>query len=225
MNLSGTLVFDFDSTLSSGESLVQLIELSKSSSSEEVLAQVRHLTELGNSGRLSLAESIRRRLALCPPTVEALTHYHAEDRLTVGIAEMFRQFQQEFPCVKICVISGGPKICVAPQVARLGITNEDVHALDLDIQSMSIRDDDPVLQGKTYVLQRLIDLGTLNQRPIVIVGDSMADMMPRRNGVADYAIGFGMHVARDVVRQTSDQFATTVQELFQYIRSSLTQSV
>lgn len=223
---SGTLVLDFDSTISSQESLVELLKLSlrtrvaNDQERSRVEREILRLTEQGNSGALTLGESLRLRLEIARPSLSALDTFHNDDRITFGMKEALDEFRSNFPNVAIHVLSGGPKCCVAPQCERLGIDPEFVHALNLDIDRWPMfRDDDALLKGKTYVLESLLQQGRI-QQPIVIVGDSVADMLPRRNRVASYAIGFGVHVARDTVRDMCDTFVNSIEQLSPAIRQA-----
>ena len=65
----GCVIFDFDSTLISVESLDEILS-SKVQSNQELTSRLRSITDRGMSGDLPFSESLRLRLELVRPVLE-----------------------------------------------------------------------------------------------------------------------------------------------------------
>lgn len=82
--------------------------------------------------------------------------------------------------------------------------------------------EDPVLKGKSFMIQSLLESGAIS-RPVIAVGDGATDMETRKQGASDYGIGFGVNVKRKPAQEMADVFvedmAAFQAALFTYLDS------
>lgn len=230
------LVFDFDSTLISDESLVSLIHSALSSQFpqhivKEKIEEIESITNQGIAGIIDIRTSISKRLAIGKPTLSHVEKYIADgDALaTQGMRQVLAKFKEAFPNVPVIVISQGPLCIVEPLSKKLFPEAQIVKVcaveFNFDVKSGEeaaaheyISANDPLLnKGKSQVLRETLDAyfaenscanQAAEQLPIVIVGDGVSDMRVRQDKVANIGIGFGVHKVIEKARQLSDFYIT-----------------
>lgn len=176
-----TLVFDFDSTLCVDESLVTVLEYSLKSNDikwKEKVKQIEQITQLGVTGKISMPESYKQRLAIAKPTIASITKYlhdaKQNDKITPGMRQLIADFRKQFPNVGIHVLSQGPKCVIDPIAQTVGIPSENCHAVILDVENGEktgkyIADDEPMLHlGKSKILKKLLAEKKIKE-PIIMV--------------------------------------------------------
>lgn len=171
-----TLVFDFDSTMISDESLVSLLSMALEGSPDKqaLLEKIESITNQGIAGDLDMISSYKQRLAIAKPTLTHINQYLANAHLllTPHLAACLDTIRRCYPHVDIHVISQGPWCIVAPIAQQyFAIPSDHVHAVQLKSGGNDgffvVEPDDTLLTlGKTNTLKKIA-----KQKPIVVVGD------------------------------------------------------
>jgi HAD superfamily phosphoserine phosphatase-like hydrolase len=207
-------VFDFDSTLLSIESLDFVISKVSNGKFDK---QIEEITNLGMNGKASLQETITRRLELCKITQQHLEAFARQmvQYLTVGMAEVIHKLQEKH---SVYIVSGGLMQLIAPIAKALCIPETNCMANKITFHSNGTFELDktsPLLykNGKSQALETF---GILNSNTVMI-GDGYTDLEVHLNNLAVHFIGFGVNVMRDVVREKSPVFVTTMEEFLEAI--------
>ena len=191
-----TVVFDFDSTLISCESLDELLSELLVDRPEDA-ARVRAITIEGMEGHISYCESLTRRLAIARPTREQVEAFGARAVafLTPGMDALVARLGDA-----AWIVSGALEEAVWPAAERLGIPRERVMASSLDREC---------LEKHELVATVAVDWSA----PRIAVGDGMSDYALLREGLVDHFIAFTAHVRREAVVATGAPEAHSVSEL------------
>jgi phosphoserine phosphatase len=193
----GTVIFDWDSTISAVEGIEELARASQ----EEVV----RLTDAAMRGEVPLEEVYGRRLELAQPSrssVEELVEVYLE-ALVPDAADVIRELQSAG--IRVRVISGGLYEAVAPAAARLGIAGSDVAAVGIHFgqagEYAGFDSESPLAYagGKRKLVQRWrAEL----PGPIMLVGDGATDLEAKP--VVDCFVAFAGVVARAPVLAGAD---------------------
>lgn len=193
MRRYASVVLDADSTIAG----IEGIDWLSARRDPEVRRQVEALTTRAMNGELPLDDVYARRLALIQPTtldLRALAHAYAA-AVAPGAADAVAALQAAGTTVY--VISGGLRAALLPMTRALGVPDNRVHAVSIDVDGagryVGVVPTPLVTQhGKAIVIEDL-EL----PRPILAVGDGATDlaMAPAVDAFAAY-IGF---VRRDAV--------------------------
>lgn len=199
MEIKGTLIFDFDSTITSVEALDVLAAncLNGLPDQQDRIKSIHEITESAMQGRMGFDEALQRRLNLLPlqrQHIVALTEFLSEKISTSFIRHLdfFRKNQG-----RIYVISGGFKEFIVPVVAQLQIPENCVFA-----NTFLWSEDDRLIgfdalnplsqkQGKIRLLQSLH-----LPMPLVVIGDGFTDAEIKQAGVADRFYLYAEHTHR-----------------------------
>lgn len=211
-----SLIFDFDSTLVSDETLVSLIKMN---SDEKTVKEVEEITLLGIQGKISMVESYKRRLAKAKPSKKAFEEYISsiKSKITPGMIEIFQRIKEEFPKIKIHIVSQGPFCCIQPVAQILGISDGNIHAVNLNIEEGEktgcyVSENEEILvYGKTKLVEKLVKEGIILS-PLIIVGDGLSDMKIKKESIAKVGICFGLHLKIQEAKEISDYFVEEIQE-------------
>lgn len=215
-----TYIFDFDSTITQVEALDIFAEivLKDKPERDEVINEIKQITNLGIDGDISFTESLERRIKLLNAHREDLTELIS--RLEEKISESFNRNVDFFKSHKdqIKVISCGFKEFIDPIVEeRFGISSDCVSANTFTF------DDKGYIIGfdKTNVLSKhngKIDcLKQLNlPGEIQVIGDGYSDYVMREAGVADKFFAYTENVNREKAVVNAD-FITNSLDEFLYI--------
>ena len=194
------ICFDCDSTLSRIEGIDELARR------QGLFSEVAALTDRAMNGELALEEVYARRLDMIRPD-QAAIDWLAD----LYISEMVAGVEQTIQALQaagkqIYIISGGLRQAILPLAAHLGISAEQVHAVDVEFdqqgQYLDFARHSPlaVSGGKARVCRRL----RMSWSELVMVGDGKTDLEAKLSGA--YMIGFGGVVARPLVREQADVF-------------------
>ena len=188
-----TIVFDFDSTLISCESLDELLSELLTGRPDDA-ARIRALTVEGMEGRISYCESLTRRLAIARPTTAQLEAFGVRllAHLTPGIQDLVGK--------EAWIVSGALEEVVWPVSDRLGVSRDRVLASSLERPCMEKH-------------ELVAPLAEQWARPRIAVGDGMSDYGLLREGLVDHFIAFTLHARRDPVVATGAPEARSVSEL------------
>lgn len=215
-----TYIFDFDSTITQVEALDILAEivLKDNPNRDEVIAEIKEITNLGIDGEISFTESLERRIKLLKAHRDDLDELIS--RLQEKISESFNRNIDFFKSHKdqIKVISCGFKEFIDPIVEQ---------RFDIDADCVSANtftfDDQGYIIGfdKTNVLSKhngKIDcLKQLNlPGEIHVIGDGYSDYVMKEAGVADKFFAYTENVNREKAVVNAD-FVTNSLDEFLYI--------
>eukprot|EP01080_Neovahlkampfia_damariscottae_P008935 gene8935-884_t len=209
-----TLLIDFDSTLVTCESLSIL--LGRAAESVEIAEKIQAITQQGNRGQITMLQSYQKRLELANPSVKLFNEFMEElkTKVTPGFEECLKKVRQDFPKVQIIIVSHGPKCCITPIAKDLNISQENVYAVNLDIEAKDgkyVTEEDLITKGKQKIMGDLKDNGSIVS-PIICIGDGVSDMKIKTTGVADFSIGFGVNNYLEQTKEMSDFYVTDMIE-------------
>lgn len=209
-------VIDFDSTFTQVEALDVLAEicLKDFQDREKVVQEIKHITDLGMEGKLSLRESIEKRVVLLKahknhlgPLIESLKQKVSES--FIRNKEFFQTYSSN-----IFIISNGFKEFIVPIVTEYGIKPENVFANDF------VFDDKGNIIGynKENVLSsnngKVAQLKALNlQGDVYVIGDGYTDYEIKEAGLANKFYAFTENIERDKVLEKADHIAPSLDEI------------
>lgn len=207
-----TLIFDFDSTIISVESLEWLIAAEVSD--PMVQAELNRTTDLGMSGEIPFRQSLEQRLRLANFSLSDVVDSAGRllDYLTDGVADLIARLHCQGHSVWI--LSGGLKEVILPVASKLGISSDCVGAVQLnwgcDGCLIGLDPDDAFSDSKVNGAK---DLARSWQRPVVAIGDGMTDFDLYRTGMVEYFIAFAQHQRRESLMQVAPAVASSMAEL------------
>lgn len=216
------IVFDFDSTLLTIESLDFIIS---NVSGGKFDRQIEEITNQGMNGEIDLKTSIQRRLNICQISKNAILEISQTmpNFLTDGIAQVIERLHTSGH--KVFIVSGGLIDAILPVAKRLNIPRENCMANGIffnnDGTFAGLNLEIPLLykNGKSNALQKL---GILNNQTVMI-GDGFTDLEVHINNPQVKFIGFGVNIVREVVKNRSMYFAKTMQEFTNILNQMLTE--
>ncbi len=208
-------VIDFDSTFTKVEALDILGEISLAGrpDRDDVLNQIKTITDRGMSGELSLAQSIQMRLRLLNAHRNQLPAL--VERLSTLISDSFQRNQAFLTqhADQIYVVSSGFKEFIVPIVTALGIKAENVYAntfvYDQDGAIIGCDETNPLAtdRGKVKLIKALNFEGDL-----YVIGDGYTDYEIRESGLANRFYAFTENVARPKVIAKADHVAASLDD-------------
>lgn len=207
-----TVVFDFDSTLISVESLDVL--LADRLETPELREQLARINREGMEGQRSFRSSLRARLELARPTRAEVSAFGdgAWRLLTAGMGELIDELHGRGHAVWI--VSGAAREVILPLAVRLSVPVERIRAVEFlwgeNGELLDLAEENPILEGKWHALEGLSEDW---ERPRFAVGDGITDWELRERGCVDTFIAFTEHVRRDAVIERCDRSAGSVSEL------------
>ncbi|WKN40988.1 phosphoglycerate dehydrogenase [Tunicatimonas pelagia] len=208
-------VFDFDSTFTQVEALDVLCEiaLKDNPKREEVLAEVKRITNSCMNGEISFRESLESRLALLPAHQDHLPEL--VEKLQKSVSPSFernREFFKNFSD-RIYVISNGFKDFILPVIREYGIADSHVFANEFtfdDEGNITGFDASNLLstdEGKVAVIRDL-DLNG----DVYVIGDGYNDYKIKAAGFANKFYAFTENIERDVVIDKADHVTPSLDE-------------
>ena len=219
MEINGTLIFDFDSTITSVEALDVLAVncLKGLPDQQERIRAIHEITEAAMLGRMGFDEALQRRLDLLPLQrhhLFALINFLSE-KISTSFLKHLDFFQKNQG--RIYVVSGGFKEFIIPVVAHLHIPENLVFA-----NTFLWSEDDRVIgfdalnplsqkQGKIRLLHAL-QLPT----PLVVIGDGFTDAEIKNAGVADRFYLYAEHTHRVHLEAMADAVIYSLDDFIEY---------
>ncbi|MCU0341250.1 MAG: phosphoglycerate dehydrogenase [Spirosomaceae bacterium] len=208
-------VIDFDSTFTKVEGLDELahIALAGNPQRENIVQQIRDLTDKGMNGEMPFAEGLRHRIELLQAN-----RAHIDDLvefLRTKVSDSFarnRAFLNEF-ADNILIVSSGFKEFIVPIVTELGIKEENVYANTFvfdDEGNVVGVDESNVLskdKGKVKLLQALQLEGD-----VYAIGDGYTDYELKAAGLANRFYAFTENVERERVMGVADHVVPSLDE-------------
>jgi D-3-phosphoglycerate dehydrogenase len=208
-------VIDFDSTFMKVEAMEELgeISLAGNKNKEKILAEIKHITDLGMNGQISFTESLERRVVLLeahkddlPPLVE---------RLRTKVSDSFarnKQFFREF-AGQIFIISNGFKEFIEPVVTEFGIKPENIYANTFEFDETGKITGFDRNNRLSENKGKVATIKALNlQGDIYVIGDGYTDYEIKEAGLANRFYAFTENVEREKVIQNADHIAPSFEE-------------
>ncbi|ADB37125.1 phosphoglycerate dehydrogenase [Spirosoma linguale] len=220
-------IIDFDSTLTKVEALDVLGEISLTGrpDRDDVLNEIKVITDRGMSGEISFTDSLKLRLNLLKAHKN---HLPALIETLMGkISDSFqrnRQFLSE-NADSIYIVSNGFKEFIVPIVTSLGIRAENVFAntfeFDEDGAIVGFDPQNPLSAngGKSQVIRNLKLDGE-----VYVIGDGYTDYEIKASGLANRFYAFTENVMRPRVVERADHVAPSLDEFLYHNNLSRSQS-
>ena len=216
-----TVIFDFDSTLISLESLDEILR-PEYARRPDLEKKINAITAQGMAGEIPFHESLARRLALARPKRADVRAFGrlAIQLITPGVKDLIASLHRRE--VQVRIASGGLREAILPCAEYLGVPPEWVHAVcpvwGADGFLADLDPDDLMARSKTEGVRLWIDQCP---RPAVAVGDGMTDYALFRDGLVDHFIAFTANVRRPNLIKTGMPEAHTVAELAELLEDRL----
>lgn len=208
-----TLIFDFDSTLISCESLEEMLR-PKLEENPKKWEELQQITREAMAGRLAFRKALLRRLQIAAPTrqeVEAFAKC-VPQFFTKGMASLIEELRKAE--VSLWVISGGLRLALVPACCQLGIFEENICAVEpiwaSDGSFRALSQEDLFADSKVAGARGLVSSWS---SPVVAVGDGMTDYALFEQGLVQHFIIYTEHVQRAAVLATGAPCANNVSEL------------
>lgn len=213
------IIIDFDSTFTQVEALEELADISLKGhpQKQQIVKQIKEITDLGMAGEISYNDSLSRRMALLP-----LTKSHIQiliQRLKKKISPSFARNKSFFEKNKgkIYIVSLGFREFIEPVVKPYFIDSGHVLANTLlydETEKVTGFDQSNPLahsKGKSRVLKALNLEGE-----IIVIGDSYTDFEARESGVAHKFYAFTENILRSGILDYADHVLPNFDE-FLYV--------
>ncbi|GAB3197901.1 D-3-phosphoglycerate dehydrogenase [Pontibacter aydingkolensis] len=215
MNKDKYFILDFDSTFTKVEALDELGEISlrNEPNKEDILQEIKNLTNSAMNGSSSFSEGLTKRLDLLKANRTHLQELIAilQEKVSDSIHRN-KAFFEEF-ADQVLIVSSGFKEFILPIVSPYGIKEENVHAntFTFDKQGNIVGyDTDNVLcqdKGKIKLLDKLNLSGD-----VYVLGDGYTDYEIKEAGLANRFYAFTENVVRDKVVEKAEHVAPTMDE-------------
>ncbi len=214
------LIIDFDSTFVQVEALDELakIVLKNHPKQNELVKQIEQITNLGMEGKLSFAESLKRRLDLFQPSEEQIDNLI--ELLNTKISKsilanrnFFQQYKQQ-----IYIISGGFQEYIYPVVKESGLAMSHILAnqflFDQNGNYLSYDKTKPLSQtgGKIIAVKQLRLPGE-----VIVIGDGYTDYEIKQAGLAKTFYAFTENISREKVKKLADKVMASFDEVISNI--------
>ncbi|MEK9176368.1 MAG: phosphoglycerate dehydrogenase [Patescibacteria group bacterium] len=209
-------IIDFDSTFLTLESLDVLAEISlvDNPDRENILLQIKGITQLGMEGKLKFDESLKKRLELFKTDKSSIQRLIPFLKKSISPSvvrnkEFFKKHSKQ-----IYIISGGFKDYIVPVVEAYGIEKDHVLANDFKFDSkekvtgFNSRNLLSQKGGKIMAVKSLKLKGE-----VLVVGDGYTDYEIRKSGAASKFYAFTENVKRGSVINLADYVANTFDEV------------
>jgi D-3-phosphoglycerate dehydrogenase len=209
-------IIDFDSTFTRVEGLDELgaIALKHRPDGEEILQEIKRITDLGMDGSISFSESLEKRLILLQAGKEHLLPL--VDSLREKVSQSFIRNKDFFKTFSdsILIISSGFKEFIKPIVTEFGIKEENIYAntfvYDQEGRIAGV-DKTNVLAGNNGKVELLKRLNL--QGDVYVIGDGYTDYEIRAAGLANKFYAFTENVRREKVLAKADHIAPNLDEI------------
>ncbi|AHM58934.1 D-3-phosphoglycerate dehydrogenase [Flammeovirgaceae bacterium 311] len=208
-------VIDFDSTFTKVEALDELAKISLEGHPEknDRVQKIKEITDLGMDGRLSVKESLQRRIALLEANKDDLQKLI--DQLQNEVSESFKRNREFIQTYKdnIYIISNGFRDFIEPVVTPFGVHPAHILAntfLFDEAGNITGFDPDNTLCGNNGKVEqlRLLEL----EGDVYVLGDGYTDYEIKAAGMANKFYAFTENIRRDAVVDKADHIAPNLDE-------------
>ncbi|GEO06733.1 hypothetical protein AAE02nite_43970 [Adhaeribacter aerolatus] len=208
-------IIDFDSTFTQVEALDELCEISlhDDENKDQILQEIKNLTNSAMEGKSSFTEGLTKRIALLKAHKKHLAPLIA--RLNNKVSESIKRNTEFFKqyADNIFIVSSGFKEFITPIVTQYGIKEENIYAntFEYDDQGNIIGfDQNNVLcldKGKIKLLE-----GLALQGDVYVLGDGYTDYEIKEAGLANKFYAFTENITRDNVVAKAEHIAPSLDE-------------
>lgn len=220
-------IIDFDSTLVTIEALDTLadIALENNPEKEQILQQIKGITQLGMEGKMSFTKTLEKRLSLFTANkshIEELVKL-LKKNVTPSVnrnKSFFKKYSDN-----IYIISGGFKEYIEPIAKTLGIPSENILANNFEFsrkgEIVGFNTKNPLSQKRGKV-KAVKGLGLKGE--IYVIGDGYTDYEIKKYDAANYFYCFTENVRRDSVANLADREVASFDEVLYEVRLERSQS-
>lgn len=212
------IVLDFDSTLIQAESLDILAAICNRSAT--IQEEIKHITNLGMIGEISIQESLSQRIKLINASPSDLNELIVKliSFISPSIVAL-TNLQSIFP--KNCyVVSGGFLEYIVPVCKRIGFLEANIIANQFVLEGEKIVD----FNRNLPIAQNMGKVKVINEfqlaRPIFMIGDGYTDLETKLEGAVDYFIGYTETVYRDNIVERADAVFSDFYEVVKWIKDN-----
>ncbi|MCX8491466.1 MAG: haloacid dehalogenase-like hydrolase, partial [Cyclobacteriaceae bacterium] len=215
MAVNKYFIIDFDSTFTKVEAFDVLAEIivKEHPNSEEIKKQIFKITNLGMEGKISLRESIEKRLTILQPEKRHLAPLIKQ--LKQVVSESFKRNKDFFTTYadNIYIISNGFREFIEPVVTEFGIKPENVLANEFIFDELEkvigfdLTNPLSANNGKVEQLRRL----NLNG-DVYVIGDGYTDYEIKHAGLANKFFAFTENIERESVLSKADHVTPSLDE-------------
>ncbi|MCX2739675.1 phosphoglycerate dehydrogenase [Pontibacter anaerobius] len=208
-------IIDFDSTFTQVEALDELgaISLQNHPQREQLLEQVKQITDSAMAGKSSFSEGLAQRLSILQAHQRHLPQLIStlKEKVSESIRRN-RDFLQQY-ADQIYIISSGFKEFITPIVTEYGIKEENIYAntFKADEQGNLVGFDEENLlsldKGKIKLLEHLALPGD-----VYVLGDGYTDYEVKEAGLANKFYAFTENVTRESVVAKAEHIAPSLDE-------------
>lgn len=208
-------IIDFDSTFAKVESLDELLAstLATQSNGQEIIKEIKKITDLGMEGGISFKESLVKRVGFLKANKKQLEPL-IED-LKTQVSESFKrnkQFLKE-QADNIYIVSSGFKDLIVPVVCEYGIKPENVYANSFvyDSEGNIVGFDETcLLSGDNGKVKQMKELNL--QGEVYVIGDGYTDYEIKAAGIAQKFYAFTENVKRNSIIEIADHITPSLDE-------------
>ncbi len=215
-----TFIFDFDSTIFPGETLDEIIQLSLANDKllEKKRAEITAICDLGMTGKISMAASLKRRLAIAAPTKKVIENYVAYNaqRIDAEIIQLLNFLQQSGHSV--FVVSGGFEDWIRPMMAGI-LPPENIQANKILDDNQPMIFENIIQRDKEKIIKELVAERKLTETEITMIGDGATDFRVYERKITSSFVGAFYYTqpgSRDAV---IDKIIKSEQSLFYTLTS------
>ncbi|KAA5548296.1 phosphoglycerate dehydrogenase [Adhaeribacter rhizoryzae] len=208
-------IIDFDSTFTQVEALDELCEIAlhDDENKDQILQEIKNLTNSAMEGKSSFTEGLTKRIALLKAHKKHLAPLIS--RLNTKVSESIKRNPEFFNqyADNIFIVSSGFKEFITPIVTQYGIKEENIYAntFEYDEQGNIIGfDQENVLsldKGKIKLLESLALQGD-----VYVLGDGYTDYEIKEAGLANKFYAFTENITRDNVVAKAEHIAPSLDE-------------
>ncbi len=216
MENSKNFVIDFDSTFTQVEALDVLAEISleNASDKEEVIREIKEITDLGMEGKISFRESLKRRIDVLHANKRDLPELI--DRLSTKVSPSFKRNKEFISKYRnnIFILSNGFKDFIVPIVEHYGVKPENVFANDFvyDEEGNIIGFNEDNLLSSNGGKPKQIESLKLDGE-VYVIGDGYNDYEIKAAGLAKEFYLFTENIKRESVVEKADHIAPSFDEI------------
>ncbi|POR24010.1 3-phosphoglycerate dehydrogenase [Flavobacterium columnare] len=216
MNTTKTFIFDFDSTFIQVEALDELsvIVHGKTNAAQKILSAIQEITNLGMEGKITLKESLFKRIQLLQAHRDHLEELIKELKGKISTSVIRNKNFFKLHKEEVYIISNGFKEIIVPIVQEFGIKPQNVLAntFEFDHQGNIVGFDqkDELCENKGKALK----IQSLNfEGEVIMIGDGYTDYETLQYGVVSKFYAFTENVRRQVVLDLAEKIAPSLDEI------------
>lgn len=212
MWIMATVIFDFDSTLITCESLEEILK--EKGLDAEILKRIKEITAQGMSGKISFISSLEKRLGIASVSKKDFITFglHAGQFLTPGMEDLVKELIDQK--VQVWIVSGAVRDAMVPVAKRLGIPDERLLGIDLKWSNegkyTGVDASKPLNRSKWEGAK---EASMQWMGPKIAVGDGMTDYALYEHGLVDSFVAFTQNVRRQAIVEKEVLEAKNVLEL------------